>query len=37
MHDKLSYGEALKLDEIIRDFDEWKVMFKKMAYKKEYQ
>ena len=37
MHEKLSCQETLKLENIMKDFEEWKVMFKKMAYKKEYQ
>ena len=36
MHDKLSYQEALNLKDIMRDFEEWKIMFKKISYKKEY-
>ena len=37
MHEKLSCQETLNLENIMKDFEEWKVMFKKMAYKKEYQ
>ena len=37
MHDKLSYQESLNLKDIMRDFEEWKIMFKKISYKKEYQ
>ena len=35
MHEKLSCQETLNLENIMKDFEEWKVMFKKMAYKKE--
>ena len=37
MYDKLSYPESLNLNDIMRDFEEWKIMFKKISYKKEYQ
>lgn len=34
--DRQRCGEGFDVDQMLKDFNEWKVMFKEMCYKEEY-